>query len=78
MLKIDEYKLKIKELTPLVLKISNNDETLLPILRDVFEAKIEYLNEALKWINEIYGSLDNFIINTLNVDVYKLKDKFLV
>ena len=70
--------LKIKELTPLVLKMSNNDETLLPILRDVFEAKIEYLNEALKWINEIYGSLDNFIINTLNVDVDKLKDKFLV
>ena len=69
--------LKIKELTPIVLKQSNNDTSLLPHLKDVFEAKIEYLNEALNTINETYGSLDNFIINVLNADVEKLKNKFL-
>ena len=70
--------IKIKELTPIVLKQSNNDHSLLPILRDVFEAKIEYLNESINTINNNYGSLDNFIINILKVDVNKLKDKFLI
>lgn len=81
---IDDYlytnnamKLKIKELTPIVLKMSNNDTSLLPILKDVFEAKIEYLNESLNTINLAYGSLDNFIINVLKADVDKLKEKFL-
>ena len=69
--------LKIEELTPLVLKLSDNDESLLPILRDVFEAKIEYLNEALNTINNTYGSLDNFIDNILKVDKESLKNKFL-
>ena len=81
---IDDYlytnnamKLKIQELTPIVLKMSNNDTSLLPILKDVFEAKIEYLNESLNTINLTYGSLDNFIINVLKADVDKLKEKFL-
>ena len=69
--------LKIKELTPIVLKQSNNDISLLPHLRDVFEAKIEYINKAIDTINENYGSLDNFIINILKADVDKLKEKFL-
>ena len=69
--------LKIKQLTPIVLKQSNNDKTLLPHLNDVFTAKIEYLNIAIETINNTYGSLDNFIINTLKADVNKLKDKYL-
>ena len=69
--------LKIKELTPIVLKQSNNDTSLLPHLRDVFEAKIEYINKAIDTINENYGSLENFIINILKADVDKLKEKFL-
>ena len=69
--------LKIKELTPIVLKQSNNDTSLLPHLRDVFEAKIEYINKAIDTINENYGNLDNFIINVLKADVDKLKEKFL-
>jgi hypothetical protein len=69
--------LKIQELTPIILKMSNNDTSLLPILKDVFEAKIEYLNESLNTINLTYGSLDNFIINVLKADVEKLKEKFL-
>ena len=69
--------LKIKELTPFVLKLSNNDESLLPILRDVFEAKMEYLNAALDTIKDNYGSLDNYIINILKVDKEALRSKFL-
>ena len=69
--------LKIKQLTPIVLRQSNNDKTLLPHLNDVFTAKIEYLNIAIETINNTYGSIDNFIINILKVDVNKLKDKYL-
>ena len=69
--------LKIKQLTPIVLNQSNNDRTLLPHLKDVFTAKIEYLNEAINTINSTYGSIDNFIINILKVDVNRLKDKYL-
>ena len=69
--------LKIKELTPFILKLSNNDESLLPILRDVFEAKNEYLNAALDTIKNNYGSLDNYIVNILKVDKEALRNKFL-
>ena len=68
---------KIKQLTPLVLKMSNYDRSLLPILRDVFEAKLEYLNTALDTITSTYGSLDNFLINTLKIDIGSLRNKFL-
>ena len=68
---------KINELTPIVLKMSNNDYSLLPILKDVFEAKVEYLQAAIKIINDNYQSLDNFIVNILNVDINKLKEKYL-
>lgn len=68
---------KIKQLTPLVLKMSNYDRSLLPILKDVFEAKMEYLNKSLEIINKEYESLDNFIVNILKVDIDKLKEKFL-
>ena len=68
---------KIKQLTPLVLKMSNYDRSLLPILRDVFEAKIEYLNTALDTINSTYDNLDNFLINILKIDIESLRNKFL-
>ena len=57
--------------------MSNYDRSLLPILREVFEAKLEYLNTALDTINQTYGSLDNFLTNILNIDVEALKNKFL-
>ena len=69
--------LKIKELTPIVLRLSNNDYSLLPYLKEVFYADIDYLNEALDSINKHYKSLDNFIINVLEVDVDKLKEMYL-
>ena len=81
---IDDYmftnvamELKVKELTPLVLKLSDNDYSLLPYLKEVFSSDLDYLNEALNSINEHYESLDNFIINVLNVDVDKLKEIYL-
>ena len=50
--------LKIKELTPFVLKLSNNDESLLPILRDVFEAKNEYFDILLDSVQSIIYNFD--------------------
>lgn len=69
--------LKIKELTPIVLRLSNNDFSLLPYLREVFSADIDYLNKSLDSIKKHYKSLDNFIINILEVDINKLKEMYL-
>ena len=68
----------IARLTPVVLKQSNDDHTLLPHLRDVFTAQLDYLNAAIKTINETYGSIENYLINTLNVDIEKLKENYLI
>lgn len=70
-------KLKIEELSPVVLKESDGDYSLLPILKDVFMAKEEYLNHALKTIEEHFTSLDNYLINILRVDIDKLKEIYL-
>lgn len=68
----------IARLTPVVLKLSNNDKSLLPQLVDVFTAQIDYLNAAIETINKTYGSIDNYLINTLNVDIEKLKENYLI
>jgi hypothetical protein len=57
--------------------MSDNDYSLIPILTDVFEAKIEYLNAAIKIITDKYTSIDNFLINVLDVDIQALKEKYL-
>jgi len=69
--------LKIKELTPIILEMSNNDESLLPILEEVFFAKLEYLNETLNVINEVYHGLDAFLTDILKVDKEILQKKYL-
>ena len=69
---------KIKTLTPIVLKQSNNDHELLPRLKDVFSALPEYINKAIETINLHYGSIDNFIENVLEVDVNLLRQKYLI
>lgn len=68
---------KIKELTPVILRISNNDTELLPMLREVFSADIEYVQEAIKVINETHGSIDNLLTNVLKVDIKKLRNNYL-
>ena len=68
---------KIKQLTPIVLKESNGDYSLLPSLKDVFSADEDYLNEAINSINENYGSIDNLLVNELGVDIKLLQDKYL-
>ena len=68
---------KIKELTPIILRISNNDKSLLPQLKDVFSADEDYLNVALKAIDDNHGGLDNLLVNVLNVDIEKLKENYL-
>lgn len=68
----------IARLTPAVLKQSNNNHSLLPHLRDVFTAQMDYLNAAIETINETYGSIDNYLLNTLNVDINRLKENYLI
>ena len=46
-------------------------------LVDVFSAKLEYLESAINAINEKYGSITNFLTNTLGVDIPKLKEIYL-
>ena len=67
----------IARLTPVVLKQSNNNHALLPHLRDVFTAQMDYLNAAIETIKVTYGSIENYLINTLNVDIEKLKENYL-
>ena len=46
-------------------------------LKDVFSAKIEYLNHALEAIEQKYGSVENYLINELRVDIPKLRALYL-
>lgn len=68
----------IVRLTPVVLRLSNNDYSLLGPLKDVFTAQIDYLNVALETINQTYGSIDNYLRMILEVDIEKLKENYLV
>ncbi len=70
-------KLKIEELSPVVIKESQGDYSLLPILKDVFMAKVEYLDYALKTIDDHFGSFDNYLIHILHVDINRLKEIYL-
>ena len=67
----------IARLTPVVLDLSNNDHSLLPQLVDVFTAQEDYLNAAIDTINETYGSIDNYLKETLQVDIKALRDNYL-
>ena len=67
----------IARLTPVVLKLSNDNYELLEPLKDVFSAKIEYLNAALETIKDTYGSIENYLINILEVDINKLRENYL-
>ena len=46
-------------------------------LIDVFSAKIEYLEESIKAIEQNYGSVINFIRNGLKIDIEKLRAIYL-
>ena len=70
-------KQKIRELTPYFLKQKGTDESMLPSLYDVFSAKREYIESALKAIRDNYGSVDSYLENVLHVDREKLKKLYL-
>ena len=46
-------------------------------LLDVFSAKIEYLEESIKLMDELYGGTMNFIKDILHVDIERLKQLYL-
>ena len=50
---------------------------MLPSLYDVFSAKREYIESALKAIRDNYGSVDSYLENVLHVDREKLKKLYL-
>ena len=70
-------KQKIRELTPYFLKQKGTDESMLPSLYDVFSAKREYIESALKAIRDNYGSVDSYLETVLHVDREKLKKLYL-
>ena len=53
------------------------NETYEKALKDVFSAKEEYLNNALKSINNKYDSIENYLIKELRVDISKLRALYL-
>ena len=46
-------------------------------LIDVFSAKEEYLDHALTELKKKYGSIENYLINELHVDINKLRTLYL-
>ena len=46
-------------------------------LLEVFSAKIEYLNEAIRVMNEKYGGVMTYIEKVLKVDIKKLREMYL-
>ena len=53
------------------------DEQYHQSLLDVFSAKPDYLESVIKKMDELYGGIIPFLENVLNVDIQKLKDKYL-
>ena len=53
------------------------NETYEKALYDVFSAKEEYLNHALESVEAKYGSIEEYIVNELRVDIPKLRELYL-
>ncbi|MDR2980176.1 MAG: tyrosine-protein phosphatase [Bacteroidales bacterium] len=48
-----------------------------PEMRAMFEVKPQYLASAFEEINRLYGSIDNFLENELQVNSHKMKEIYL-
>jgi protein-tyrosine phosphatase len=48
------------------------------LMRPMLEVREEYLNAALDEIDLKYGGLNTFLTETLNADISKLKERFLI
>lgn len=46
-------------------------------LEEVFSVDIRYLNHALEVIEETYGSVDNYLVNILEIDIKRLRKIYL-
>jgi protein-tyrosine phosphatase len=62
--------------TKLINKINENGHNG-EIIRPLLEVKKEYLDAALEEMRENHGDLHAFVLNTLNADVARLKERFL-
>ncbi|MDR3059067.1 MAG: tyrosine-protein phosphatase [Prevotella sp.] len=48
-----------------------------PALKSLFEVKTEFLQAGLDRIKEDHGSIENYLTKVLNVDIQKMKQKYL-
>ena len=53
------------------------DEQYHQSLLDVFSAKEEYLNDAINYINDKYGNVENYLKEILKVDIQKFRSIYL-
>lgn len=68
---------RIKKLTKIVENQPFYNEKYQKSLVDVFSAREEYLDTAIKTINEKYGSVLDYIVNQLEVDIDRLRKIYL-
>ena len=73
----EAMKIKIKQLKAQLRNELFYDSNYEKSLVDVFEAKEDYLDNALKAINEKYGSVENYLVEELEVDIEKLRALYL-
>mgnify|MGYP003292101221 CR=1 FL=1 len=62
---------------PEVVKHFNNDQEAINVFKESYTVKREFLNEALKYIDDTFGGLDKFLKDTLKVDFEKLRKIYL-
>lgn len=48
-----------------------------PALKSLFEVKPEFLKAGLDRVKEDHGSIENYLIKVLNVDIQKMRQKYL-
>ena len=73
----EAMRVKIKNLKFMLKDEPFYNETYEKALEEVFSAKEEYLDHALEAVKEKYGSLENYLINELKVDIDKLRALYL-
>ena len=73
-IEMDRYQ---QSVLPLIKAHYKDDNEAVQSFIDAYTVKIEYLEEAIKFINEKYDSIDNFLVSVLKVDIDKLRKIYL-
>lgn len=62
---------------PAVEEHFKGDPMAIDTFKNAYTVKEEYINEAIKYINDTFGSIDNLLKDVLKVDVDKLRSIYL-